>query len=217
MKKVVCSVALLMASAGAFAGDFYVGLHYGQSANGDFCNEEFFGDAESCEDKGDGNKLSLGFQFNNYIAVEVAHVNSGELTASGGYNDSWMGDTYSSSYKDNAEVKGWNLAAMASLPMGDSVSLFAKVGMFSWESELSGSWSYAFNTQSSGLQQDSGTFSHDDDGQSSSYGLGMSIKPSDSISLLLEWQTYADIEISGGDDSLETDVEMTTLGLQFQF
>lgn len=218
MKKLVGVVALVLASSNVFAADFFVGLHYAQSSNDDFCKDEYFGESNSCDDDASGNKLAVGFQFNDYFALELSKIDSGEFVSKDAYyEDLGGGDFFSGNAKISGEVTGLSLAAQGFLPVNDSFAFFAKAGLLSWKSKMTYKWAYhhqLFGETYTGSDKESDS----DNGLSPTYGLGMRLKPSDSVQIVLEWQQLPGIDVDlGEDESFETDVAMTSLGLQFVF
>ena len=218
MKNFIGVVALLLASSNLFAADFFVGLHYAQSSNDDFCKDEYFGEGMSCDDKASGNKLAVGFQFNDYVALELSKIDSGEFVSKDSYYENLGGgDYWSGNAKISGEVTGLSLAVRGFLPVNDSFAFFVKAGLLSWKSKMTYKWSYR-DQWNGEIYSGSGKESDSDNGLSPTYGVGMSLKPSDSVRFIVEWQQLPGIDVDLGEsESFETDVAMTSLGLQFEF
>jgi OmpA-OmpF porin, OOP family len=129
------------AAAAAFAGaalaqsqesGAYVGLGIGQSKAKDACSGTSFpGVSSSCDDKDTAWRIFGGYQFNRYVAAEVAYTDLGKVkaTASSG------GVTASEEVKSNA----WELVGVGSYPIGTSgFAPYAKLGVYRGESKASG-------------------------------------------------------------------------------
>ncbi len=144
-------------------------------------------------------KLIGGYQFSEYFAVELGYVDLGEFSFN--YDDSVTEPEYqySMSMKVSGAVDGLTLAVVGILPLNEQVNLYAKVGMFSWEGEVSGSGQYQYSDIYG--TNDSDYFSEEpvtDDDNSAFYGLGLSYQLSQ-LSLHAEYEMY---DLDGDDVSL---------------
>jgi opacity protein-like surface antigen len=69
-------------------------------------------------------KLFLGYRFNRFLGLELGYANLGEF------------DVTLAEETESPEVEGFNLSALATLPLGDQFGLFAKGGGYAWRSHL---------------------------------------------------------------------------------
>lgn len=78
----------------------------------------------SIDDGDSGFKLYGGFQFNKFLGAEVGYVDFGKFPVSAGST----GDL---------SLTAFTLAAVGTLPLGESFALYGKAGLWMWESESS--------------------------------------------------------------------------------
>lgn len=171
MRSAIVATSLLLASGVAAAADngFYLGGSVGQA------NLEIddLGGVTAADFEGDdtGFKLIAGIRPLDWLAVEAAYVNFGE-PEDGGLR---------------AEGDGISAFAVGFLPVGP-VDLFAKGGLISWDSKISGSF--------------------DDDGTDLAYGAGVQFRVW-SISLRAEYEIFDVDDID--------DLSMASIGATFTF
>lgn len=125
-------------------------------------DDEFFDETDT------GIKFLLGYQASSNVSVEAAYVDLG--TFFGVFSES-----------------GLALNAVGMLPAGDNLSIFGKIGLFSWEFE-------------------SGGFS--ETGTDIAYGFGLDFTVNKQISLVAEYEVF---------DVFDADVSLLSLGLKFYF
>jgi OOP family OmpA-OmpF porin len=116
MKLAALAVALSAASASAFAADndsgVYLGGGVGYSAHSvDGC------DNRDCSKSDVGFKVFGGYQFNPNFALEAAYIDLGKIKASNSYLTETLATT------------SFTLAAVGMVPMNNSASFLAKLGM----------------------------------------------------------------------------------------
>ncbi|HEX2492612.1 MAG TPA: outer membrane beta-barrel protein [Steroidobacter sp.] len=175
MRKAFLATALLLASGGAaMAADngVYLGASVGK-ANLDIDN---IGGVSAADFKGEdtGYKLIAGIRPLDWLAVEASYVNFGEPDDTvGGVNLQAEGD-------------GISAFAVGFLAIGP-VDLFAKGGLISWDSKVSGGF--------------------DDDGTDLAYGAGAQVRVW-SISLRAEYEVF-DVE--------DVDLNMASIGVTYTF
>ena len=176
MRNAVLVIVVLFASSGAaVAADngFYLGGSVG-NANLDI---EDLGGFDEADFKGDdtGYKLIAGIRPLDWFAVEASYVNFGEP------EDTVLGSRL------EAEGDGISAFAVGFLALGP-VDVFAKGGLISWDSKISGSF--------------------DDDGTDFAYGVGAQFRVW-SISLRAEYEIF---DVSDVDD-----LSMISVGATFTF
>ena len=175
---------------------FYAGLGYGQSRitsweAADFKaqlvavgeNPEF----SVVDQLSDGFKVYGGYQFNKYFALEGGFADFNDVKATVSYTGT--GAPRGKSYF-KAENDAWMLAAMATLPVTDSISVFAKVGASNWSSNQGvSSTNLVTQTQlitTAGYPQTDTKSS----GVDPYYGLGVSYALLDNLALRVEWERF---------------------------
>lgn len=124
----LASLALLALSPTAFADGFY-GLgevtHSSASLDSTHFDSSLTANGAtglSSSDSGSGNQWRLqgGYRFNPYLAVEAGYIDFGKVD----YTASYTGGSAEGSLK----AGGVDVAALVGLPLGDSFSVFGKVG-----------------------------------------------------------------------------------------
>jgi hypothetical protein len=188
---ILLSIALLVPVAPAHAS-WLAGGGAGTSENQDYdcigC-----GPIGTVDDDGTGYKLFGGYRFHRHFAVVGGFAQLADTEASGPLP-----------FTDLLEVNGPYLSAVAILPLGRNVELFASAGLFRWNQDVT------FN----GTR---GSFS----GTDLTYGAGVGWNFSRSgvrgISLQVEWQRFTDV---GTTDPLLGHIDdhgLTTLNVIYRF
>ena len=129
-----------------------------------------------------GAKAFIGYNMNRFLGFEGAIISLGEF-------DSKLVPGF------ETEVVGAEVSAVGRIPMG-RFSLFAKAGIFFWDSEDS----------------QNGAFVRDDDGVDATYGGGFEYRfrgHSDRWSMRAEWQRFKDVS--------NQDIDMFSFGIKFGF
>lgn len=196
------SAALGVTSAQAADTGFYVGGSLGQSMANDFNGSDF--DAElatlgltsssSTDDTDTGWKLFAGYRFMKYLAVEGAYTDLGKFTAHSTITAPGAG-IVDTEIKANA----WTISALGILPLGDSFSLFGRVGVNLWSTDISATGSGTGGTASA---------SESDDGTDWVYGVGAAYNFTNNLSLRGEWERY---------DLGDGDADLWSAGLSWNF
>jgi len=190
------SAPVLAQRAPAMAQDagFYLGGAVGQSRLKDACE----GLTIACDEKDTGWKVFAGYQFNRYLGIEGGYVDLGKASASGTITG--VGVT------GNAEVKGWELLGVGTLPIANNFSAYGKVGFFRWDLDVSATAvvpGFAVSTSAS------------DDGTDMTFGVGLKYEFTRNVAARLEWQRYNDI--GGSNTGGKSDVDLFSLGVVFKF
>lgn len=157
--------SLLSAPGFAEENNWFVGVSFGRS---DIDVSGF--------DRETGFKIFGGFRANENVAISLAYVDLGEFEE---------GDA-------SIETDGFNLSAIGILPLSENFELFAKLGVFRWDSEL----------------KISGLGSADDDDTGFSFGLGAGYSFFDNFALNAEFQRF-DLD---GDN-----IDLLSAGLVYSF
>ncbi len=149
-------VGLFAAWVPANAQDTYVGLSLGN-----------FEDAV-LNDSDTGWKVYGGYQLSENLAVEGGYVNLGKV------EESSFGTTVS------AEQTGFNVVALGLLPLNQGFSLFGKIGLFFWDSDV--------KVSIPGFGSASGS----DSGTDITYGFGLKYDIDRKIAVRGEWERFED-------------------------
>ncbi|MDO9221038.1 MAG: outer membrane beta-barrel protein [Thiobacillus sp.] len=197
------SAALGVSSAHAADTGFYVGGSLGQAKAKDFNGSDL--DAElfssygitsstSTDDTDTGWKAFAGYRFMKYLAVEGAYANLGEFTAHSTVTAPSAGIVDS-----NVETTAWTISALGILPLGDRFSLFGRVGVNVWDTDISATGTGGGVTASA---------SDSDDGTDWVYGVGAAYSFTDNLSLRGEWERY---------DLGDGDIDLLSAGISWNF
>lgn len=176
-KAILFTAAILTAPVlPAVAADngFYLGASIGQAnLQIDDLTDNFLADDDFDGDDM-GFKLVAGIRPLDWLAVEAAYVNFGEP------EDTVFGG------KLKAEGDGISAFAVGFLPTGP-VDLFAKIGLISWDSKISGTF--------------------DDDGSDLAYGVGAQFRVL-GLSIRAEYEKF---------EPSDVDLDMISVGLTYTF
>lgn len=169
--------AALNSSADVKDGGLYAGAYYGgfKSRGGEF------------EDENDYFEGVIGVKVNGFFALE------GSYTDFGNYG----GDVAS------ADVNGYGIAAIGSLPVSDTTALYAKAGKFYSTVEL-----------------DVLGFEDDFDDDQIFYGVGVDFAVFDPVIVSIEYDRYKvdiDNNIPVDIDDSDTDIDTIKVGAKFVF
>ena len=99
----------------------------------------------------------------------------------------------------DVEADAWTISALGILPLGDSFSLFGRVGVNIWSADYS---------DTSTIVGISGSESDDDDGTDWVYGVGAAWNFTNNLSLRGEWERY---------DLGDGDIDLWSAGLSWNF
>lgn len=185
---------LSLASSGALAQDFYLGGSLGQTSPD---ASEFDNDT--------GFRLTLGYQVNPNFALEASYADLGKFDLKRAYLGE-LNDMLQAEFPEedmsgltlsgvNVGISGIEVAALATIPVSEKISLFGRAGVFIWDTDFNFSF------------QNFGSFSESDDGNDVFFGIGAEYATSERLSLKVEFNRY------GVDD---TDVDFLGVGLNFR-
>ena len=155
----------------ASAQGFYMGASFGKTDADRGNAVPFLITSGTVDGTDSGIKLFGGVAFNRNIAVEMAYVDLGEL--------SYSGVCCSGTPVTNGrlESSGFNFAAVGTIPLNPSFSLFGKLGMFFWEAEASD-------------LTGGSPFGQTIDDVDISYGFGASYQFNRNFGMQVEWEQY---------------------------
>lgn len=158
----LASAAFAISPAMADDAGFYVGAGVG----------EFGLEIDGFDDSDTAFKVFGGYQFIRYLGVELEYIDGGTAEDFG----------------LEVDVSGFNLSLMGILPAGESLDLFAKLGMIAWDADAPGIGS--------------------DSGEDLSWGIGAGYAFTDNLGARLEYQGF-EIEDADGD--------MISIGMSWKF
>jgi len=193
----VITVVLLLATPLAYADDsgFFIGGSIGYSTldvdDGDLVRELAAAGITATvnvDDEDMGWKIFGGYNINQYFGVEMGYADLGETSIDMNITAPVVG-----SGSGDVSVDGFAIAGVGSYPISDQVDVYAKIGAYFWNADLS----------IGGL---SGNV--DDDGTEVLFGLGAKYQFTEQVGVRAEWERY------GADD---VDVDLFSIGVVFEF
>lgn len=145
----------------------YIGVSGGQAKLGDLACSPFY----SCDDSSNRViKVYTGGMFNEYLGLELAYFNTGNIDRSGG----------------RVRAHGGNLSLLAQAPLGPMAAVYAKVGAtYAWTKTSVGPLAVGIP---SGDESDAGP----------SYGVGLRLNASRNWAFVLEWERHS-LKFAGDD------------------
>ncbi len=185
------SGALLLAVSQANAG-WLVGSGVGISENQDYdCID--CGPIGTVDDSGAGYKLFGGFRFHRNFAVLGGFAQLADTEATG-----------PAPFTDLLEVNGPYVTAVGILPLGTNFELFASVGVFRWNQDVT------FNGVS-------GSFTGSDLTYGAGAGWNFSANGAPGFALQFEWQQFKDVGTNDPFFGHLDDYGLTTLNVMYRF
>lgn len=140
-------------------------------------------------DDSTGYRLTVGYNVNPNVAVEGSYTDAGEFDADDDVLAllSFVGGI---PVEDaSIEVDGIEFAVVGKAPLSDTVSAYAKLGIFMWDADFN----FDFGALGSG--------SDSDDGSDPFYGAGVSFGIGEKVALNLEYMFYeaadGDVDVLG--------------------
>ena len=147
-----------------WSDSIYIGAGVGQvKMDKSFC--KLFEDTTSCDRKDTTFKFFVGYQFNTYFSTEVGYVDLGEISQKD--STGWTGEQ---------EFDGLMLHGVFSYPFTDRVSVNAKVGIYSLNSQV---------TESGGIFE---KVKNDEDSSEISLGIGLTYDLKNGFAMRAEWE-----------------------------
>ena len=202
------TLALLLA-AGTAQAQWYAGGSVGQAEtsldggrrSAELVDLGFLSASTSVDDRDTAYRLYAGYRLHRYVASELAYVDLGEYTLSSTVAPA-------GTLRTRIRHSGAELSVLGLLPIGETFTLFGKVGVIALRSraEFSGSGSVR-------VFDDSG--SHSSRRSGASYGVGMMADFGPRWSARVEYNRYEKVggELTGGD----SDAKALFAGLQYRF
>lgn len=185
MKKPLIALAALVATPLAFAqagGSPYVSLNYGQANYEIECVAGL-----SCDETDKAYKLGLGWQFNRYLAAELA------------YNDLGQAELESPTFAAFLHATAYELAAVGTYPLGSTIfSLLGRLGLTYGTSKYG---------RDLGGEKSSASFT---------YGAGLQLDFSKNVAARLQWQRFrlkSQIQAPTNEAEESGDVDLLSFGI----
>jgi len=209
MKKVIASTLFALAAAtlssSVLAGDWYGMVSAGRSdfkgGKSDLDNiligAGATGLSSRLDDTDTGYKVQLGYRINQNFAVEGGYLDLGKMK----YTAAFTGGAASA----EAKADGWNIALVGSVPVGQNLSLFAKLGMIDAKVKV--------NVSATG-PGGAAAGSADDTSWKGNYGIGASYALSDKWAVRAEYERFNDL---GDSNTGKGDVDLFSVGVVFKF
>jgi OOP family OmpA-OmpF porin len=151
------------------------------------------------DDSATGWKLWAGYRFNPYWAIE------GGYTSLGSYEFDGQVIADPGAVKATFKADDWNLLAVGIWPINDRYEVFGKAGMGYWRTKLEATGS--FSAQNVRTVKTNGT--------SPVFGVGGVMHLTPYWSARLEWERFHEIGEASG--SGRSDIDLTSLGLQYNY
>ena len=180
-------------------------------------------DKANVEDTDFTYSLFIGYQFVPWLAIEGTWMDLGKSTIkTGGTYDYEVvvnppiidGGTYSANA--DLESSGWALSVLPMLPIGESWDLFARLGYFWGDNDLTGHFTAQddLNGTPVGSPYDVPNFHGSDDNDVFLWGAGFQWTWDQTVSVRLEYSQLVDLLDTGSSTS---SVDRYTLGLVYRF
>jgi OOP family OmpA-OmpF porin len=192
-------IALLAATAvtPALAGDFYVVGSVGQSsfdvdkgrADGLLTAAGYTGVNTSVDKNDTAYKAQVGYQFNQYFAVEGGYINFGKAQ--------YRGTITGGIVKADIEASGFNIDAVGILPINESFSLFGKLGVIDAKVELVGTSSVSATKWKP------------------TYGVGATYNVNKQLGIRVEYEQFS--KLGDSNKTGESDVNVISAGVAYKF
>lgn len=200
IRKTFVMGGLLAAAAGfpplASAQDagFYVGAGVGGAKDKDSCHDlSGAGFSGKCDDKHTAWKLYGGYEFNKNFGAELGYVDLGRTKASG--------NAFGLPVSAKADVNGFELVGVGTLPLSDQFSLFAKAGLFRADVDVKSTVAGASAKES-------------DHSTDLTIGAGLKFNITKNVAARLEFQHYNNV---GSKSTGQSDINLWMIGASYRF
>lgn len=156
-------------------GTIYLGASVGATELQESC------DTAHCVEGDQAWKLYAGYQMNHELSLEGGYVHLGQ---------------FQQDANQMSEIKGIEASLVAHMPVHEQIDLFAKAGVFKWESDI-----VHFHDKY-----------HRDD-LDPMLGVGVDYHLSDNVNLRGEWDSYRSIALD--ENGTSSDISLLSAGLTF--
>ena len=178
---------------------FYLGAGVGHADQKDTC-DDLFG---SCDDTDVGWKVFGGYKFNRYFAVEGGSVDFGQSDL-----DSLFINVNTLEIVPGTlvvKIDGFFVSGLLEWPLGNSFSLFTKLGMIYWDIEFG---------VTDIVENDALVGDEDENGTDLFYGLGAQYNFTNQFGIRAEWEKFNNI---GESEIGTTDIDLISGSLILKF
>lgn len=154
--------------------------------------------------------VGLGYSFNEYFALEAGYADLGETSVStrSPISTNLYGSDITLDGKMSVDANGFFYGIRGDLPLSESFGLFARLGVFHWQSDLDMSGTISIDGESV-----SGNASEKlDDGSDPYVGLGADYGITKNLSVNAQWNRYM---LDVADEDL--DIDTLSLGIAYHF
>lgn len=151
--------------------------------------------------------LAVGVNFNEYFGVQLGYTDYNEFEEAYSYSDTFFSatETYS------GEVSAVSLSLVGSVPVSDGFSLFGRLGMANWDTDLKEGFVLV-----SDFDSYAESYGASDSGTDLVYGFGANWKITDAFALNFEYETLSyDADFDGFD--VDIDLKTASLAAVFSF
>ena len=156
-------------------GAFYLGGGVAGAKSRNFCDDgASVGFVGSCDERDTAWKISAGYRFNQYAAVEVGWADLGKA--------SFAGTIGATPFSGSLRTEGFEFVGIGSFPLYQGFSVFGKLGGMRWEQRADVAVAGAFG-------------SGKNDGTDWTWGLGLQYDFTRNVAARAEWQRYKDVDI----------------------
>ena len=163
-------------------GSAYVGVHAGESKFDIDCVEPL-----NCDEKDKAYKLALGWQFNRYIAAELA------------YNDLGQANLEAGTFVAHLHATAYELSAVGTYPLGNMFSLLGRMGLLQAHTKYGGALGGEHKSRAT------------------TFGFGAQLDFTRNITLRLQWQRFNNIKTQIQTPTTQPeergDVDMLSVGI----
>ena len=142
-------------------------------------------------------KYFIGYRFSRVVAVELTSIDFGTTGIDLSTDVTAPGGTFRGEADVKVDVEGVSLAGLFSLPIGERVGLYARLGVLSWDAKGKGSATGSVPDGAGGRTSVSEQFVESDSGTDVHYGVGGRVRLTNHVALRAEWERYevADLNV----------------------
>lgn len=190
-------IFMFAAAPGAFAAEWYGGVGFGQAkVKKELGCSDFAGiPGVTCSEDRKDTALRLfgGTELAKNVAVEFGYRDLGEakLNATDGVDTATL----------KAEVKGFDVSVVGTLPVGTDFGVIGRVGFFRWDLDV--------KVDETGFPSESFSKS----GTDLAFGVGVKYNLSKTMALRAEWERLKDLKV----EDFKTDIDVMSVSLAFNF
>lgn len=165
-------------------GSAYVGVHAGESNFDIACDAPL-----NCDEKDKAYKLALGWQFNRYIAAELAYSDLGQANLEAG----------AGAFVAHLHATAYELSAIGTYPLGEVFSLLGRLGLLQANTKYGGALGGEHNSKAT------------------TFGFGLQVDFTRNVTLRLQWQRFNNLKTQIQRPTEEPqergDVDMLSVGI----